>query len=174
MQFNQLSLRTLSITIMINLALISCANQNNSLNDLKNINFENNFLISGKFKASFADSKVSGYFKLKKNLDLIQLTIGKNYLVPEKDFFFYSGEQIDIKKLLGFQAYNNNKISSKLELSTGRLLEILSGKSNMGSDDWKVTYPQNLKKMGSSDLPEKIIITNNELKLEIIKSRYIE
>jgi hypothetical protein len=44
----------------------------------------------------------------------------------------------------------------------------------MGSDDWKVTYPQNLKKMGSSDLPEKIIITNNELKLEIIKSRYIE
>ena len=73
-----------------------------------------------------------------------------------------------------FQAYNNNKISSKLELSTGRLLEILSGKSNMGSDDWKVTYPQNLKKMGSSDLPEKIIITNNELKLEIIKSRYIE
>lgn len=174
MQFNFLNLRTLSITIVINLALISCATQNNSLNDLKNINVENNFFISGKFKASFADSKVSGYFKLKKNLDLIQLTIGKNYLVPEKDFFFYSGEQIDIKKLLGFQGYSNNKIPSKLEISTSRLLEILSGKSNMDSDEWKVTYPQNLKKMGSSGLPKKIIIKNDELKLEIIKSRYFE
>ena len=40
MQFNLLNLRTLSITIVINLALISCATQNNSLNDLKNINVE--------------------------------------------------------------------------------------------------------------------------------------
>ena len=44
----------------------------------------------------------------------------------------------------------------------------------MDSDEWKVTYPQNLKKMGSSGLPKKIIIKNDELKLEIIKSRYFE
>ena len=103
MQFNLLNLRTLSITIVINLALISCATQNNSLNDLKNINVENNFFISGKFKASFADSKVSGYFKLKKNLDLIQLTIGKNYLVPEKDFFSTLESKLILKSYWAFR-----------------------------------------------------------------------
>jgi len=174
MQFNLLKFKILLITMVINLVLVSCVTQNNSFKNSQDRNVENNFHIVGKFKASFADSKVSGYFKLKKNQELIQLTIGKNYLVPEKDFFFYSGEQINIKKLLDFQMNNNNKISSRLVISTSQLLEILSGKSNMDTDDWKVTYPQNKKKMSSSGLPEKIIIKSNELKLEIIKSRYFE
>ena len=46
-----------------------------------------NFKIRGKFKLSFKDSKETGYFTIEKYKSTVSMTLGKNYLLPEKDFF---------------------------------------------------------------------------------------
>ena len=46
-----------------------------------------NFTIKGKFKLSFKDSKETGYFTIEKYKSTVSMTLGKNYLLPEKDFF---------------------------------------------------------------------------------------
>ena len=45
---------------------------------------QENFKIEGKFKLSNTDSKETGYFVVEKYINTVSLTIGKNYLLPEK------------------------------------------------------------------------------------------
>ena len=52
------------------------------------------FNIEGKFKLTYLEFKESGYFVLKKKTNSIALTLGKNYLLPEKTFLFDTRESI--------------------------------------------------------------------------------
>jgi len=64
------------------------------------IEITDNFSLEGKFKLSMPDSKETGYFFLKKTGNLIQMNIGKNYLLPEEKLLLDIRENLDINKLI--------------------------------------------------------------------------
>ena len=64
------------------------------------IEITDNFSLEGKFKLSMPDSKETGYFFLKKTGNLIQINIGKNYLLPEESLLLDIRENLDINKLI--------------------------------------------------------------------------
>ena len=72
--------------LIISLFLASCSSTSGLLKPYlkNNIDIADNFSIEGKFKLSMQDSKETGYFFLKKTGNLIQMNIGKNYLLPEE------------------------------------------------------------------------------------------
>ena len=64
------------------------------------IEITDNFSLEGKFKLSMPDSKETGYFFLKKTGSLIQMSIGKNYLLPEEKLLLDIRDNLDINKLI--------------------------------------------------------------------------
>ena len=64
------------------------------------IEITDNFSLEGKFKLSMPDSKETGYFFLKKTGNLIQMNIGKNYLLPEEKLLLDIRDNLDINKLI--------------------------------------------------------------------------
>ena len=88
--------------LIINLFLASCSTTSGLLKPYQknNIDIADNFSIEGKFKLSMPDSKETGYFFLKKTRNLIQINIGKNYLLPEEELLLDIREDLDIKKLI--------------------------------------------------------------------------
>ena len=64
------------------------------------ISIQENFNIEGKFKLSNLDSKETGYFVINKKLNTISLTLGKNYLLPERNYIFDIREKINIKSFI--------------------------------------------------------------------------
>ena len=62
------------------------------------IEITDNFSLEGKFKLSMSDSKETGYFFLKKTGNLIQINIGKNYILPEEKLLLDIRENLDINK----------------------------------------------------------------------------
>ena len=63
------------------------------------IEITDNFSLEGKFKLSMPDSKETGYFFLEKTGSIIQMNIGKNYLLPEEKLLLDIRENLDINKL---------------------------------------------------------------------------
>ena len=88
--------------LIISLFLASCSTTSGLLKPYQknNIDIADNFSIEGKFKLSMPDSKETGYFFLKKTRNLIQINIGKNYLLPEEELLLDIREDLDIKKLI--------------------------------------------------------------------------
>ena len=66
----------------------------------EHISIQENFNIEGKFKLSNLDSKETGYFVINKKLNTISLTLGKNYLLPERNYIFDIREKINIKSFI--------------------------------------------------------------------------
>ena len=73
--------------LIINLCLISCISTSGSIKPYQNNNVDitNNFSLEGKFKLSMPDSKETGYFFLEKKRNLVKFSVGKSYLLPEKE-----------------------------------------------------------------------------------------
>ena len=96
--------------LIIGLFLASCSSTSGLLKPYQksNIDIADNFSIEGKFKLSMPDSKETGYFFLKKTRNLIQINIGKNYLLPEEELLVDIREDLDIKKLIS--KTNQNKL----------------------------------------------------------------
>ena len=82
--------------------LTSCASTSFALKPYQKSDIEitDNFSIEGKFKLSMPDIKETGYFFLKKTENLIQINIGKNYLLPQEKLLLDIRENLDINKLI--------------------------------------------------------------------------
>lgn len=78
-------------------------------------NPNDNFNIEGKFKLTYLDLKESGYFVVNKKINTVQLTIGKNYLLPEETFLFDTREIIFVNKFLRKDKKNLEPISFKVD-----------------------------------------------------------
>ena len=82
-----------------------------------------NFTIKGKFKLSFKDSKETGYFTIEKYKSTVSMTLGKNYLLPEKDFFLDLRESFQLVEFLDTEKNQirlpNMPVQSFLELFLG-------------------------------------------------------
>ena len=86
--------------LIINL-LTSCSSTSFVLKPYQKSDIEitDNFSLEGKFKLSIPDSKETGYFFLEKTGSIIQMNIGKNYLLPEEKLLLDIRENLDINKL---------------------------------------------------------------------------
>ena len=114
--------------LIIGLFLASCSSTSGLLKPYQknNIDIADNFSIEGKFKLSMLDSKETGYFFLKKTRNLIQINIGKNYLLPEEELLLDVREDLDIKKLIS--KTNQNKLYLDFNtINVGDFIKIITG-----------------------------------------------
>ena len=114
--------------LIIGLFLASCSSTSGLLKPYQknNIDIADNFSIEGKFKLSMPDSKETGYFFLQKTKNLIQINIGKNYLLPEEELLLDIKEDLDIKKLIS--KTNQNKLYLDFNtINVGDFIKIITG-----------------------------------------------
>ena len=121
-----------------------------------------NFTIKGKFKLSFKDSKETGYFTIEKYKSTVSMTLGKNYLLPEKDFFLDLRESF---KLVGFLDTEKNQIRLP-NVPVQSFLELFLGINNFNANNEELDV--NLEYEADFTNPSKIFISTKELELIVL------
>ena len=94
-----IKIRNLTVIFLITSVLMSCVSYSKLTPSTQIINQNEDFTIEGKFKIKINSIQENGYFILKKQNSLINLTLGKNYLLPEKELNFQYHDLIFISEL---------------------------------------------------------------------------
>jgi len=160
--------------LIINLFLASCSTTSGLLKPYQknNIDIADNFSIEGKFKLSMPDSKETGYFFLKKTRNLIQINIGKNYLLPEEELLLDIREDLDIKKLIS--KMNQKKLYLDFNtINVGDFIKIIVGhKVDLSSyNDLEVFRDFNEREKA---LPTKVRLITSNYELTILNKKIYE
>ena len=160
--------------LIINLFLASCSTTSGLLKPYQknNIDIADNFSIEGKFKLSMPDSKETGYFFLKKTRNLIQINIGKNYLLPEEELLVDIREDLDIKKLIS--KTNQNKLYLDFNsINAGDFIKIITGQEiDLSSyTDLEVFRDFNERE---KVLPSKVRLKTTNYELTILNKKIYE
>ena len=160
--------------LIINLFLANCSTTSDLLKPYQknNIDIADNFSIEGKFKLSMPDSKETGYFFLKKTRNLIQINIGKNYLLPEEELLLNIREDLDIKKLIS----KTNQKKLYLDFNTinvGDFIKIILGhEADLSSyNDLEVFRDFNEREKA---LPTKVRLITSNYELTILNKKIYE
>ena len=160
--------------LFIGLFLVSCSSKSHLIkpNQTNHIEIANNFSLEGKFKVSMLDSKETGYFFLKKNNNLIEINIGKNFLLPEEKIVLNIYEDLEISKII--HNANLNKLDKNLDrIRINDFIRII-----LGFDIDLSLYP-GLEIIKGSDqkdkvLPAKVILRTEEYELTILNKNFYE
>jgi hypothetical protein len=129
----------------------------------ENINsIKENFTINGKFKLSFRDSKETGYFTIEKYRSTVSMTLGKNYLLPEKDFFLDLRENFQLVEFLDTEM---NQIRLP-DVPVQSFLELFLGINNFNANNEEINI--NLEYETGFTYPSKIFIANKEFELIVL------
>ena len=118
------------------------------------------------------DSKETGYFFLKKTRNLIQINIGKNYLLPEEELLLDIREDLDIKKLIS--KTNQNKLYLDFNtINVGDFIKIITGhKIDLSSyADLEVFRDFNEREKA---LPTKVRLITSNYELTILNKKIYE
>jgi len=121
-----------------------------------------NFKIRGKFKLSFKDSKETGYFTIEKYKSTVSMTLGKNYLLPEKDFFLDLRESF---KLVEFLDTEKNQIRLP-NVPVQSFLELFLGINNFNANNEELDI--NLEYEADFTHPSKVFISTKEFELIVL------
>ena len=121
-----------------------------------------NFKIRGKFKLSFKDSKETGYFTIEKYKSTVSMTLGKNYLLPEKDFFLDLRESF---KLVEFLDTEKNQIRLP-NMPVQSFLELFLGINNFDANNEELDI--NLEYEADFTHPSKVFISTKEFELIVL------
>ena len=121
-----------------------------------------NFKIKGKFKLSFKDSKETGYFTIEKYKSTVSMTLGKNYLLPEKDFFLDLRESF---KLVEFLDTEKNQIRLP-NVPVQSFLELFLGINNFNANNEELDI--NLEYDADFTHPSKVFISTKEFELIVL------
>ena len=121
-----------------------------------------NFKIRGKFKLSFKDSKETGYFTIEKYKSTVSMTLGKNYLLPEKDFFLDLRESF---KLVEFLDTEKNQIRLP-NMPVQSFLELFLGINNFNANNEELGI--NLEYEADFTHPSKVFISTKEFELIVL------
>ena len=160
--------------LIINLFLASCSTTSGLLKPYQknNIDIADNFSIEGKFKLSMPDSKETGYFFLKKTRNLIQINIGKNYLLPEEELLLDIREDLDIKKLISktnqkklYLDFNTINVGDFVKLIVGHEVDLSS------YNDLEVFRDFNEREKA---LPTKVRLITSNYELTILNKKIYE
>ena len=160
--------------LIINLFLASCSTTSGLLKPYQKnkIDIADNFSIEGKFKLSMPDSKETGYFFLKKTSNLIQINIGKNYLLPEEELLLDIREDLDIKRLISktnqkklYLDFNTIKVDDFIKILVGHEVDLSSYK------DLEVFRDFNEREKA---LPTKVRLITSNYELTILNKKIYE
>ena len=159
--------------LIISLFLANCSSTSGLLKPYleNNIDIADNFSIEGKFRLSMPDSKETGYFFLKKNRNLIEINIGKNYLLPEEKLFLDIREDLDLIKLI--PKSNQDDLDPQLNIiNVGDFIKIVMGyEINLSSySDLEVFRDFN----GDQFLPTKVRLKTTKFELTIFNKKIYE
>ena len=143
---------------------IACSSSSQGFNTKYDelISIQENFRIEGKFKVSNMDSKETGYFVIDKKIKTISLTLGKNYLLPERNFIFDVRENINIKEFIDDEITDLRLPEIKLM----SLLELFFGLKPKEFEKENITVYMNFK--GLSSNPSKISISREDFELTLL------
>ena len=143
---------------------IACSSSSQGINTKSNelISIQENFRIEGKFKVSNMDSKETGYFVIDKKIKTISLTLGKNYLLPERNFIFDVRENINIKEFIDDEMTD----LSLPEIKLMSLLELFIGLKPNEFEKENITVYMDFKELSSN--PYKISISREDFELTLL------
>ena len=143
---------------------IACSSSSQGINTKSNelISIQENFRIEGKFKVSNMDSKETGYFVIDKKTKTISLTLGKNYLLPERNFIFDVRENINIKEFIDDEVTD----LSLPEIKLMSLLELFIGLKSNEFEKENITVYMDFKELSSN--PSKISISREDFELTLL------
>ena len=129
------------------------------------ISIQENFSIEGKFKLSNLDSKETGYFVINKKLNTISLTLGKNYLLPERNYIFDIREKINIKSFIKEVVSAPNLP----EIKVLNLLELFLGfkSTELGKENISIF----MEYEDTSEFPSKVMMSNEDFELTLLMKR---
>lgn len=126
------------------------------------ISSQEKFRIEGKFKVSNMDSKETGYFVIDKKIKTISLTLGKNYLLPERNFIFDVRENINIKEFIDDEVTD----LSLPEIKLMSLLELFIGLKSNEFEKENITVYMDFKELSSN--PSKISMSREDFELTLL------
>ena len=129
------------------------------------ISIQENFSIEGKFKLSNLDSKETGYFVINKKLNTISLTLGKNYLLPERNYIFDIREKINIQSFIE----EGVTVSSLPDIKVLDLLELFLGTESNELSKENITTIMEYE--DTSVFPSKVLMSNEDFELTLLIKR---
>ena len=143
---------------------IACSSTSQGFNTKSDelISIQENFRIEGKFKVSNMDSKETGYFVIDKKIKTIYLTLGKNYLLPERNFIFDVRENINIKEFIDDEVTD----LSLPEIKLMSLLELFIGLKSNEFEKENITVYMDYKELSSN--PSKISMSREDFELTLL------
>ena len=117
--------------------------------------------LDGKFLITQKDKKESGYFRIEEKNDSFKLSLGKNYLLPEKSFTFVNESKINLNGIFSDITFDRFYLISPLETKN-----IFLGESNKETiQKYNVNY---LDFDQNSELPTKISIELGEVRITFV------
>ena len=129
------------------------------------ISIQENFNIEGKFKLSNLDSKETGYFVINKKLNTISLTLGKNYLLPERNYIFDIREKINIQSFIE----EGVTVPSLPDIKVLDLLELFLGIESNELGKENITTIMEYE--DTSVFPSKVLMSNEDFELTLLIKR---
>ncbi len=117
--------------------------------------------LDGKFLITQKDKKESGYFRIEEKNDSFKLSLGKNYLLPEKSFTFVNESKINLNDIFSDITFDRFYLISPRETKN-----IFLGESNKETmQKYNVNY---LDFDQNSELPTKISIELGEVRITFV------
>ena len=164
-----IKIRNLTVIFLITSVLMSCVSYSKLTPSTQIINQNEDFTIEGKFKIKINSIQENGYLILKKQNNLINLTLGKNYLLPEKELNFQYRDLIFLSELINpeEQGFSYEIFPQRLEI--GQLISIILGKGYINRiDAWFIDYPESSQKINGFEVPAKTRFVNGDSSIEFI------
>jgi len=164
-----IKIRNLPVIFLITSVLMSCVSYSKLTPSTQIINQNEDFTIEGKFKIKINSIQENGYFILKKQNNLINLTLGKNYLLPERELNFQYQDFIFLSELINpeEQGFSYEIFPQRLEI--GQLISIILGKGYINRiDAWLIDYPESSQKITGFEVPAKTRFVNGDSSIEFI------
>ena len=164
-----IKIRNLTVIFLITSVLMSCVSYSNLTPSTQIINQNEDFTIEGKFKIKINSIQENGYFILKKQNNLINLILGKNYLFPEREFSFQYQDLIFLSELINPEEQGSSYDIFPQKLEVGQLISIILGKGYINRiDAWFIDYPESSQKITGFEVPAKTRFVNGDSSIEFI------
>ena len=159
----------LSIIFLITTVLISCSSNYKLTTSTQNTIQNEDFTIEGKFKIKINRIQENGYFLLKKQKNSINITIGKNYLLPERKFTYLNQDLILFSELIDPKEKGVPFNFFPQDIEIGQLISIILGKNDINRiDSWFINYPEGTQDINGFQIPPKTLLIKGDSYIEFI------
>ena len=167
------NLRNISIVFFIATALISCTTINQFTPSTQIILQKEDFTIEGKFKIKINSIRENGYFLLRKQNNTVNLTLGKNYFLPERELTFDYKDLVMLSELINTEQSNFNYKLFPQDLRVEQLISLILGKTDLKQiDSWYIYYPQGIKEINGFQVPQKTLLVSGDSSIEFILKKF--